>query len=89
MRVIVSREEKRATLEVNDDGTGIAPEAVPHVFERFYRADPSRSNRADGAGLGLSLVKWAVDQHQGSIHLESKPGKGTRVVVNFPKSRTD
>jgi len=89
VRVIVSREEKRATLEVNDDGTGIAPEAVPHVFERFYRADPSRSNRADGAGLGLSLVKWAVDQHQGSIHLESKPGKGTRVVVNFPKSRTD
>jgi heavy metal sensor kinase len=73
-----------AILEVADDGVGIAPEAVPHIFERFYRADPSRANRADGAGLGLSLVKWAVDQHHGSVEVESTPGHGTQFVVKFP-----
>jgi len=71
-------------LEVRDNGIGIAPDALPHIFERFYRADPSRSNRADGAGLGLSLVKWAVDQHNASISVESDLGKGSRFVVRFP-----
>ncbi|PYS18047.1 MAG: hypothetical protein DMG17_07565 [Acidobacteria bacterium] len=65
---------------------GISPDDVPHIFERFYRADPSRSNRADGAGLGLSLVKWAVDQHRGSIQVESTPGHGTRFTVRLPLS---
>jgi heavy metal sensor kinase len=73
-----------AILEVSDDGIGIAPDALPHIFERFYRADPSRSNRADGAGLGLSLVKWAVDQHHGSVNVESSPGEGSRFIVHFP-----
>ena len=80
----VSSGRGSAILEVADDGIGIAPEAVPHVFERFYRADPSRANRADGAGLGLSLVKWAVDQHHGTIHLESVPAGGTHVTVELP-----
>jgi signal transduction histidine kinase len=72
------------TLEVQDSGMGIPPESVPHIFERFYRADPSRSNRADGAGLGLSLVKWAVDQHHGSVNVETNPGKGSTFRVTFP-----
>ena len=80
----VSRDTQDATLEVSDDGIGIAPDALPHIFERFYRSDPSRSNRADGAGLGLSLVKWAVDQHHGSVHVESTPGTGSRFLVRFP-----
>src|SRR5215467_3576152 len=80
----VTRSGNNAILEVADDGIGIEPEAVPHIFERFYRADPSRADRADGAGLGLSLVKWAVDQHQGSIQVESIPGNGTRFVVKLP-----
>jgi heavy metal sensor kinase len=80
----VSGQAETATLEVQDDGVGITAEAIPHIFERFYRADPSRTNRADGVGLGLSLVKWAVDQHHGSIDVESVPAKGTRFVVHLP-----
>src|SRR5215471_11526633 len=80
----VTRNGNNAILEVADDGIGIAPDAVPHIFERFYRADPSRANRADGAGLGLSLVKWAVDQHHGSVQVKSTPGNGTRFVVKLP-----
>jgi heavy metal sensor kinase len=82
--ITVTRNGHDAVLEVADDGIGIVPEAVPHIFERFYRADPSRANRADGAGLGLSLVKWAVDQHHGSVQVDSTPGNGTRFVVKIP-----
>ncbi|HYR42645.1 MAG TPA: heavy metal sensor histidine kinase [Terriglobia bacterium] len=83
--ITVSGNASDAILEIADDGMGIAPEAVPHIFERFYRTDPSRANRADGAGLGLSLVKWAVDQHHGSIHVESSPGRGTHLTVKLPR----
>ena len=84
VNVRVSQRDHKGVLEVRDDGIGIAAEAVPHIFERFYRADPSRANRADGVGLGLSLVKWAVDQHHGSIDVESGPGKGSTFRVTFP-----
>src|SRR5437879_11808915 len=86
VEVRVSDGTENAVLEVRDDGIGIPPEALRHIFERVYRADPSRSNRADGAGLGLSLVKWAVDQHRGSIQVESTPGHGTRCTVRLPLS---
>jgi signal transduction histidine kinase len=69
---------------VADNGIGIPTESLPHIFERFYRSDPSRSNRADGAGLGLSLVRWAVDQHHGSVEVESAPGVGSRFFVRLP-----
>jgi heavy metal sensor kinase len=84
VRVNVVQGAQTAKLEVQDDGVGIPPEALPHIFERFYRTDPSRSNRIDGAGLGLSLVKWAVDQHHGSIDVHSAPGAGSRFVVTLP-----
>src|SRR3989441_10608375 len=84
VRINVSGNGADAIFEVADEGIGIPPEAVPHIFERFYRADPSRANRADGAGLGLSLVKWAVDQHHGSVQVDSTPGRGTRFLVNIP-----
>ncbi|OLC94886.1 MAG: hypothetical protein DMG11_10795 [Acidobacteria bacterium] len=84
VKVRVSRDTRNTALEVQDDGIGIPSEALPHIFERFYRADPSRSNRADGAGLGLSLVKWAIDQHRGSVQVDSTPGHGTHVTVQFP-----
>ncbi len=84
VNVSVSEDAHNATLDVHDNGIGIAPEALPHIFERFYRTDPSRSNRADGVGLGLSLVKWAVNQHDGSIEVDSTPGKGSHFRVKFP-----
>ena len=74
-----------AILEVRDDGIGIPTDAIPHIFERFYQADPSRSDRSDGVGLGLSLVKWAVDQHGGSVEVESSPGHGSCFVVKMPQ----
>jgi heavy metal sensor kinase len=82
--ITVGRNTNDAILEIEDDGIGIVPEAIPHIFERFYRADPSRANRADGVGLGLSLVKWAVDQHRGSVQVESTSDRGTRFVVKIP-----
>jgi heavy metal sensor kinase len=82
--VSVSQNEKHAMLEVRDDGIGISADALPHIFERFYRTDPSRSNRADGVGLGLALVKWAVDQHHGSIDVVSDLEKGSRFLVTLP-----
>jgi heavy metal sensor kinase len=81
--VAVSQEGTHRILQVRDNGIGMSPEAVPHIFERFYRADPSRSNRADGAGLGLSLVKWAADQHHASIAVDTSPGKGSGFLVTF------
>jgi signal transduction histidine kinase len=81
--VRVSRDDHSAIVEVSDDGPGIMPDALPHIFERFYRADPSRSDRA-GAGLGLSLVKWAVDQHSGTVKVDSTPGLGSRFTVRLP-----
>jgi signal transduction histidine kinase len=82
--VHVSRNAKNAVLEVRDNGIGIPPESLPQVFERFYRADTSRSNSAEGAGLGLSLVKWAVDHHHGSIDIQSTLESGTCVTVQLP-----
>jgi heavy metal sensor kinase len=88
IEVSVSQNGDSATLEVQDNGVGIPHDAISHIFERFYRTDPSRSNRADGAGLGLSLVKWAVDQHDGTIEVDSTPQLGTRVRVKLPSRRS-
>jgi heavy metal sensor kinase len=80
----VSSESSHAVLEVADNGIGIAAQALPHIFERFYRGDPSRSREREGAGLGLSLVEWIVRQHQGSVSVESQPGKGAVLRILLP-----
>ena len=67
---------------VSDNGSGIAAEHLPRVFDRFYRAESSRSS--DGAGLGLALVKSIVDLHGGSAVIESNVGRGTTVKMMFP-----
>jgi heavy metal sensor kinase len=78
-----------AVLEVRDSGIGIGTQALPHVFERFYRADPSRSREFDGAGLGLSLVEWIVKEHQGHVSVESQPGQGSLFRVAIPLAPAD
>lgn len=69
---------------VRDTGTGIAEEDLPHVFERFYRADRSRSRATGGAGLGLAIVKQLVEAHGGRIEVESVVGEGTRFTFALP-----
>lgn len=71
-------------LRVRDDGEGIPADAVPHVFERFYRADSSRARASGGAGLGLSICKAIAERAGGSIRIESTEGNGTVVSVTLP-----
>jgi signal transduction histidine kinase len=75
-----------AELVVRDTGIGIAPGDLEHVFDRFWRADPARSRTGDrpGVGLGLAIVKWIVEAHDGTISLQSRPGRGTTVRVLLP-----
>jgi heavy metal sensor kinase len=83
--VRLSAVEGRAVLEVRDTGVGMTPDVLPHVFERFYRGDPARSAGGFGVGVGLSLVKWIVDRHNGTVTVASAPGSGARFTVSFPQ----
>lgn len=69
-------------VRVADTGSGIAPENLPHVFDRLYRADTSRSS--GGSGLGLSICKSIVEAHRGTIAVMSEPGRGTAVTFTLP-----
>jgi signal transduction histidine kinase len=73
----VRRENGRALVEVSDRGPGIAEPHRERIFDRFYRIDKSRSREIGGAGLGLSLVKWAAEAHGGGVELESREGGGS------------
>ena len=79
---VITRED--GILEVKDSGVGISKEELPHIFDRFYRADASRNKeKIDGYGLGLSIAKSIVDLHGATIQVKSKPGKGTTFKVSF------
>ena len=84
VEVKVSAFDKRAVLEVSDNGLGIPAEALPHVFERFYRVDKARSRQMGGAGLGLSIVKSICAAHNGQVKVESSEGRGSRFRVELP-----
>lgn len=84
-RLRVGTENGSAVLQVEDTGVGIPPEALPHVFDRFFRAEPSRSKHVEGVGLGLALAKWIVEQHHGQIHAESMRERGSRFTVRLPR----
>ena len=78
-------ENQFAILTVTDTGRGIPAEDLPHVFERFFRRSAKTSDRtATGSGLGLSIVKWIVDAHDGEIEVRSEMGKGTAFVARLP-----
>jgi len=79
--VRVSGERGRATMTVDDDGPGIAPEDRTRVFERFWRAPGAPDG---GSGLGLSIAKWIVERHEGQIAVEDSPGGGARFVISLP-----
>jgi signal transduction histidine kinase len=70
-------------LTVRDTGQGIAADALPHIFERFYRVDPSRTHRAGHSGLGLAISKAIIDAHNAAISVESAVGEGTTFAVRI------
>jgi signal transduction histidine kinase len=72
-----------AVAYVSDTGIGIASSDLPHIFDRFWRADKARSREQGGAGLGLSIAKWIVDMHGGSLDVRSEPGKGSVFEVKL------
>lgn len=85
----LAQEDDRLLLTVADDGAGIAPEQVPHIFDRFYRADSSRTRETGGSGLGLAIVKSIVEAHNGTISVESAPDRGTCLTISFPLAPPD
>ena len=78
--------EGAVTIVVSDTGEGIAAEHLPRLFERFYRADASRTKSTGGTGLGLAIAKQLVDAHGGTLSVQSTVGKGTKFAVSLPKS---
>jgi two-component system, OmpR family, heavy metal sensor histidine kinase CusS len=77
-------EDRGVEICVKDSGAGIAPEHLPRIFDRFYRADSARSQFPQGFGLGLAIVKSIMDLHQGTVTIQSEPSKGTVVTLLFP-----
>ena len=80
----------RAWVRVSDNGPGIDPQHLPHLFDRFYRVDEARTRDADddseaptGSGLGLSIIQWIAQAHGGEVHVESRPGDGSSFEVRF------
>jgi signal transduction histidine kinase len=93
VRIGVRSTPSSAQLVVSDTGVGIEADKLPRVFDRFYRADTSRTRSApdagatsEGVGLGLAIARWIVDEHGGTIAVDSEVGRGTRVVVELPRA---
>ena len=93
-------DEDMVTGYVEDDGIGISARDLPHIWERFYRADSSRSNNGSSqnnndssqdnnssSGLGLSMVQWIISVHNGTIQAVSEPGRGSRFTFRIPKEK--
>jgi two-component system OmpR family sensor kinase len=82
--VRVAEADGEAVVEVEDDGPGLTEDQSAQVFERFYRADPSRSRRHGGAGLGLAIVAAVIEAHDGSVAASPAPPHGARLTVRLP-----
>ncbi len=83
----LAREDGSVVFTVADTGIGIAPGDLPHIFDRFWRADPARSRTGErpGTGLGLAITKWIAEAHGGSITVQSRPGRGSVFTVRLPQ----
>lgn len=84
IEITVKIVDKKIILTVTDNGVGIEEDALPYVFDRFYRSDPARSEK--GYGLGLSIAKQIIEAHNGKIFIDSEINKGTKVVIALPYS---
>ncbi len=84
MLVSLQQSPEHLVLRVVDHGIGIPAEALPHLFQKFYRVRSATESGIEGTGLGLVLTKQAVDAHNGSIDVASEPGKGTTFTVCLP-----
>jgi two-component system, OmpR family, sensor kinase len=82
--LVLRRSDGWVRIQVTDNGVGIAPEDLPHIFERFYRADRSRARRG-GSGLGLSIAQWIAEAHGGRVEVSSEVGKGSTFTVWLPE----
>jgi signal transduction histidine kinase len=80
----VSATPLHVLVSIADTGEGIAPEHLPHIFDRFYRADQARSRESGGVGLGLAIVKEIVTGHGGEIAVKSEVSKGTLFTIRLP-----
>lgn len=85
IKVHTGYDEDKPFFSVSDRGIGMEQENINHIFDRFYRADQSRNKEIDGNGLGLSIGKWIIEQHNGHIDVVSQVGQGTLFKVTFPK----
>lgn len=84
----VSAQKDYARVTVQDEGMGIVPQAIPHIFDRFYRTDSSRARQTGGTGLGLSIAQWIVDRHGGWFEVVSREDVGTRITFVLPLEGT-
>ena len=81
--MILRADSDAAEVVIADTGVGIAESDLPHVFDRFYRADPSRS-QVEGSGLGLAIARWIAELHGATLRMESQVGQGTQAILRLP-----
>jgi len=84
IRIKAARRQGGTEISVTDEGIGIDKEKLPHIFERFFRADSSRTKKTGGTGLGLAIAKGLIESHGGTVKVKSQPGKGTQIHVYIP-----
>ena len=83
IKLSVKKSDGKVVYVVQDEGIGIAGEELSHIFERFYRSDKARNSSTGGSGLGLSIAKWIIDAHKGTVEVLSRQEIGTRITVSF------
>jgi len=83
VQVTISIEDNKVKISVSDNGIGIPPKDLPYIFDRFFRADDSRTRKTGGSGLGLSIAKWIIERHGGSVEVVSREDIGTRITLTL------